>query len=231
MSLTSDNHIKEIVKSIKALSSTRGAETVYRDWCECFALSLANGCNPLKESELWKKRETRYLDIVKRYSKEDVCKFSEMCAHLSMAFDSDPWNDYLGKIYMELFGGNKNLGQCFTPMCMCLACADTAIEPPKDGEVCTIADECCGGGAMLIAACQRYYESKVDYQRYLKITAGDVDSLCVHMCYIQLSLLGARAEVWQRNALSRETYDMFITPMEMLWPMKYANIWDKGGRK
>jgi hypothetical protein len=45
------------------------------------------------------------------------------------------------------------------------------------------------------------------------------------MTYIQLSLLGARAEVWHRNAITRQVFGIgrFITPMEMLlWPMKYV---------
>ena len=229
MSLLAETHIKEIVKFINSLSSTRGAETVYRDWCECFALSIANGCNPLKESELWKKRENRYLDIIKNYTKEEAFTFSEMCAHLTMAFDADPYQDHLGKIYMELFGGNKKLGQCFTPIDLCYACADIALDELKAGEVRTLADECSGGGAMLIAACKRYHDAGVDYQRWLKITAGDVDALCVHMTYIQLSLIGARAEVWQRNAITRQCYDRFVTPMEVLWPMKYAEVLDKEG--
>ena len=77
----------------------------------------------------------------------------------------------------------------------------------------------CGGGAMLIAACEAYHKAGVNYQTYLKVYAEDLDTLCVHMCYIQLSLIGARAIVSCRNSLTMETFDRFITPMEYLWPM------------
>lgn len=213
--------IKEIIKTIHYLGSTLGEETVYRDWCRMFALSIANSVTP-KDCDLWKRREEQYLETVKKYSKDDAVKFSEMCAHLTLAFERDPFQDYLGCIYMELFGGQKKLGQCFTPIDICKVCAITAIETPVDGEIKTLADECVGGGAMMIAACSHYYDHKVDYQRWLKITCGDIDTLCVHMSYIQLSLIGARAEVYHRNAITRECWDRFVTPMEILWPMKYG---------
>lgn len=217
-------NIKEIVKLIQSMP-TNGAETVYRDWCECFALSIQNGCDLLHESDLWQRREQRYLEIIKRYTKEEAQRFAEMCAHLTMAFEQDPFQDYLGCIYMELFGGQKKLGQCFTPIDLCKLCAQTAIGDDIPNEVRTLADECSGGGAMLIAACAHYYEHHVDYQKYLKIFCGDVDSLCVHMTYIQLSLIGARAEVWHRDAITRTVhcFGRFTTPMELLlWPMKYG---------
>lgn len=217
--------IKEAVKIIQSLGTKHGAETVYRDWCRCYALSIANSVTP-KDCELWKQREAQYLEVIGRYDKDEVDQFPKLCAHLTMAFERDPYQDYLGCIYMELFGGQKKLGQCFTPIDICKLCAITAIETPVDGEIKTLADKCVGGGAMLIAACWWYAESKVDYQRWLKITAGDVDSLCVHMTYIQLSLLGARAEVYHRDAITRECWDRFITPMEILWPMKYNNLPD-----
>lgn len=203
---------------------THGSETVYRDWAECFALSIQNGCDLLKNSDLWQRREQRYLDIIKKYSKDEGNLFAEMCAHLTLAFERDPFQDYLGCVYMELFGGQKKLGQCFTPIDLCKLCAQTAIGDDIPNEVRTLADECSGGGAMLIAACAHYYDHHVDYQKYLKIFCGDVDSLCVHMTYIQLSLIGARAEVWHRDAITRTVHGFgrFTTPMELLlWPMKY----------
>lgn len=213
--------IKEIIKTIHSLGTTLGEETVYRDWCRMFALSIANSVTP-KDCDLWKRREEQYLETVKKYSKDDAVKFSEMCAHLTLAFERDPFQDYLGCIYMELFGGQKKLGQCFTPMDLCKLCAQTAIGDDIPHELRTLGDECVGGGAMPIAACWWYHTHNVDYQKYLKIFCGDVDSLCVHMSYIQLSLIGARAEVYHRNAITRECWDRFVTPMEILWPMKYG---------
>lgn len=214
--------IKEWVKCFNAIHPKYDPQALFRDWAECFALSISNSIAP-PHSPLWEKREKRYLEIVKRYDSKDVQTFPELCAWLTMAFESDPFDDYLGRIYMEIFGGNKGLGQCFTPIDVCEACAGMAVKP-KDGEVQTLADECSGGGAMLIAACGAYHKAKVDYQRWLKITAGDLDKLCVHMTYIQLSMIGARAKVYHRDTLTRQCFDVFVTPMEILWPMKYGAV-------
>lgn len=209
-----ETEIKEIIKILERLGYSMGVETVFRDWCECFALALANGCD-LLHGPVWEKREKRYLDIIGKY-KEPVL-FTEMCAHLTNAFEADPWQDHLGRVYMECLGGNKNLGQCFTPQGVCDACANIAGVPEK-GKPSSLYEPACGGGAMVIAYLKACHLAGYEYQRLLRIYAADLDSLCVHMCFIQLSLLGARATVAQQNTITLKTFDVFKTPMEMLWP-------------
>lgn len=212
----SNPHISDWIKCFNSMSHRNDPNTMFRDWARCFALSIANSCVPT-DCELWKTREAQYLEVIHRYQADEIKLFPELCGHLTMAFERETFADHLGSLYMSLFGGNKNLGQCFTPMSMCQDCAKLAVEP-VDGEERTCGDECCGGGAMLIAACEVYRDAGVDYHRWLKLYAGDLDALCVHMCYIQLSLIGARAEVWHRDAMTRKEYDHFVTPMEALGP-------------
>lgn len=217
MLLRANEHIKSIIKTIEIMSQSAGVESVYRDWCECMALSISNGCRFLHD-ETWNKREKAYLDIAKKYKdKSSISYFTQMFSDLTNAFEIDPFNDYLGQIYMELMGGNKMLGQCFTPMSLCEVCAGTTIGDDIPEEVKTLADDCSGGGAMLIAACKHYYDHNVNYQKYLKIVAGDLDRLCVFMSYVQLSLIGARAVVYHHDAITQEVYDRFVTPMECLF--------------
>ena len=211
------NRVKEIVSSIQSLQR-HNPETLFRDWPRCFAISIQNSCD-LFHGPQWEKREQQYMELTKRYTEAELNKFADMFACLVSAFESDPFQDYLGTIYMELFGGTKQLGQCFTPMNICRVCAETTIGDDIPDEPRTIADECCGGGAMLIAACEHYRNHGINYQRNLIIAAADLDSLCVHMTYIQLSLLGARATVYHMDSLSRQTYACFVTPMEMIRPV------------
>lgn len=213
-----DNEVKQIVKTLEQIGHSTGVETAFRDWCECAALALANGCD-ITLDKRWQAREARYLEIVKRYDASAL--FADMLARLTRAFETDPWQDYLGRVYMECLGGNKRLGQCFTPIHVCEICAEASLQ---DGEIkarrkpITIADECCGGGAMLIAACKVLSKRGVDWQRDVRFHCADLDTLCVHMCYIQLSLLGARALVLHQNSITRQVFNKFVTPMEMLWP-------------
>lgn len=218
-----DNEIKQIVKTLEQIGHSVGVETAFRDWCECAALALANGCDIL-HGKRWQAREARYLEIIKRYDEPNL--FAGMLAHLTRAFEEDPWQDYLGRVYMECFGGNKRLGQCFTPIPVCEICAEASL---PDDEIktrhkpITIADECCGGGAMLIAACKVLSKRGVDWQRDARFHCADLDTLCVHMCYVQLSLLGARAIVLHQNTITQQVFDGFVTPMELLWPVLPAN--------
>lgn len=224
MRINDNPHLKKIVGIINDISSSYGPETIYREWCECLALSIANSCDLLHGS-VWRKREDRYLSIISKYNnptdRKIVDAFPEMSAELTLSFELDPFHDYLGNgVYMQLFGGQKKLGQCFTPDDVCYVCAQTAIEPPNENTPfpITINDPAVGGGAMLIAACRYYNDLGVDYQRKVKFWANDVDSLCVHMSYIQLSLLGCRAIVERKDTITQELFDRFVTPMEILWP-------------
>lgn len=202
--------IKEIVKLIESMYNYQ-PERVFRDWCECFAISIQDSCDCFNV-DARKRRGDRYSEITRQYTKDDVDKFCQMSARLIDAFERNPFEDYLGTIYMQLFGGNKHLGQCFTPIHLCRACAAISIgEPPN--ELRTLADDCCGGGAMLIAACEHYHACGVNYQKFLKIYAGDLDKLCVHMTYVQLSLIGAKAEVSHQDSIAGKVFETFITPM------------------
>lgn len=211
-----DENIKSIVSTIDLIGRTVGAETVFRDWCECAALALANGCDVLHGAR-WEAREKRYLSLIGKYDKPAL--FAELLARLTNAFEADPFHDHLGHVYMECFGGNKNLGQCFTPEGVCEVTARLAMDGvPKNGEHKTLYEPACGGGAMTIAFLGMCHDAGYNYQRYLRITAEDLDSLCVHMCYVQLSLLGARARVFHKNTITQQVFDCFVTPAEALWP-------------
>lgn len=202
--------IKDIAKMIESMASHQ-PERVFRDWCECGSLSIQDSCDPFNNESL-KRRGEKYEQIGKQYTKDEMRKFAEMFAELVCAFEANPFEDYLGQIYMQLFGGNKHLGQCFTPIHLCRACASVSIgEPPN--ELRTLVDDCCGGGAMLIAACEHYHKCGVNYQKYLKIYAGDLDRLCVHMTHIQLSLIGAKANVSLQDSIRGEVFETLVTPM------------------
>lgn len=211
----SEQNIREIVKSLELIGRSTGIERAFRDWMECAAIAFANGCD-LVHGERWKKREKRYLEIISRYG-ADSALYLEMLALLVNAFESDPWKDHLGRVYMECFGGNKNLGQCFTPESVCGCCA-SLVGVPANGEPCTLFEPACGGGAMIIAYLEKCHDAGYDYQRLLRIDAADLDALCVHMCYVQLSILGARATVRIADSIADRTFDTFVTPMEVLWP-------------
>lgn len=211
-----ESNIKKLTDIMTELGQKFGAERAFRDWCALYALSIANTV-AVKGSKTWARRDEEFKRIMKTY--DSIEPFARMSAHLVEAFEAEPFFDHLGRVYMELFGGNKDLGQCFTPYGLSQAVAQIGCADDIMPEFRTLNDCACGGGALLIAACEAYHKRGVNYQTYLMIEAADLDILCVHMCYIQLSLLGARATVYHRNTITMQTYDRYDTPMSVLWPM------------
>ena len=65
----------------------------------------------------------------------------------------------------------------------------------------TIARQC-GSGGMIIAAAVVMKNQGINYQSAMEVVAHDLDWRSVHMCYVQLSLLGISAIVAQGDTLS-----------------------------
>ncbi len=284
--------VNDFVSAFEETCHGQHPQSVFRDWAEVTALSIANLMDPFQESEEWKNREDQYLAIAKKYRPETINLFSDLLGMLTMMFDDhiedylgkiymdlggnsqylaiakkyrpetinlfsdllgmltmmfdDHIEDYLGKIYMDL-GGNSKTGQFFTPWHLAKMTAapvllgmltmmfDDHIEDylgkiymdlggnSKTGQFFTpwhlakmtaapvagageevefIEEPSCGSGSMILGMAASLADKGINYQNVMKVTAHDLDSLCVHMCYIQLSLTGIRAKVIQGNTLA-----------------------------
>jgi len=73
-----------------------------------------------------------------------------------------------------------------------------------------------GSGAMVVALAHEMRELGINYQRHLHVTAVDVDPKCVHMSYLQFSLLHIPAVVIHGNSLSLENFGRWYTPAHIL---------------
>ena len=218
---------KEIIKILDGLSCIHGGETVFRDWCECMALSFVNACD-LLHGEKWQERERTYKRIISQYTKQEVDLFVMMMADLTNLFEQDMFFDHLGNIYMEAFGGNKNLGQCFTPISLCQAMSEITVKEHKGNERMTVCDPACGGGATLIAAAGVMHRDGIDYQRRVVFYGTDLDKLCVHMCFVQMCMIGANAIITHGDTLSLQVFDVFrTTPVFIFDPLTISDTGNK----
>jgi len=79
-----------------------------------------------------------------------------------------------------------------------------------------------GSGAMVIALAEAMLDAGINYQQHLHVTAIDVDPKCVHMAYLQLSLLHIPAIIVHGNTLSLEEYGRWYTPAHIMggWTWK-----------
>lgn len=222
---------KKFLETFKKLTYTHRVWDVWHDWIVMYACAISNSL----DKGNYDRREKRYLEIIRKYTKEEQQLFPELTAYATMALDENPEQDFLGKIYMQLNLGDRSRDQFFTPYHVCELMADIAVgdrisEIEEKGYI-SIHDPCCGAGATLIAgihAVRKQLEKRnppLNYQNHVLVVAQDIDETVALMCYIQLSLLGVAGYVKVGNAftepISTEDSD------ENYWftPMYFSDVW------
>jgi hypothetical protein len=228
---TANEHQRQFVKLIEQFSYGHHLHTVFSDFVELAALTISNSV----DRSQYEPREKRYLEIVGKYSKEEVARFPQMFAALVLSFElrvammkkasssagfvGSGLTDILGQTYMMLELGNARAGQFFTPyhvsrlMMMTIGDAGEAVQ--RHGFM-RLQEPACGAGGMVIAAAESLHDAGLNYQQAMHATCVDIDPCCVHMAYVQLSLLHIPAVVVHGNALSMEVWGTWYTPAHIV---------------
>jgi hypothetical protein len=212
------DHQKELVKLLSHFSTRHSHWQVFSDFCELGALAISNAVDLTQRAQ----REERYMQIIKGYQREEIDRFPHALAQLTLALEAG-FSDVLGRTYHDLELHNKWAGQFFTPYPVCQMMARMTIADCEDlkeriaerGFV-TAQEPACGSGAMVIALAQEMLAAGVNYQEHLHVTAIDVDAKCVHMAYLQFSLLHIPAIIVHGNTLSLEEYGHWYTPAHIM---------------
>jgi len=79
----------------------------------------------------------------------------------------------------------------------------------------------CGAGGMVIAMADALRAAGLNYQQVMHATCVDIDLRCVHMTFLQLSLLHVPAAVVHGNSLSGEVWSRWHTPAHALGGWRY----------
>jgi hypothetical protein len=218
-----------IAKLVNSLAYRHSTWQVFADFVAMAAYSISNSVDlPNRE-----KREAEYMQIVKRYEPKEVAVFPQLLAELTMAIEDEP-SDVMGRVYHELELHNKWAGQYFTPFDICKMMARMTagdggeMTAKMEGlDFLTIAEPACGSGAMVIAFALAMKEAGLNYQQQLHVTAVDIDAKCVHMAYLQCSLLHIPATIIRGNTLSAHPFgespeDLWYTPAHIMggWDWK-----------
>lgn len=209
-----NNNVEKIISNINSLSGEYTQHQVFTDWVCLMALSIANSCTMFHDAE-YKARETKWHQVANKYH-DKLDKFSENTALLALEFEEKP-RDVLGEIYMSGGLGSKQTGQFFTPYHLSELVARTAFDsmaPCSDGKY-HANEPSCGAGGMIIALAMEMKRRGINYQKELEVVAQDLDWNCVHMCYVQLSLMGISAVVEQGDTLrgvAAPPGSRFVTP-------------------
>ena len=191
---------QEVVRIIQNLSGKHSPYVIFYDFCKMFSISIANACK-MRHDDIWQKREDAYVEVAKKYTKEEMVQFIELKEHLIEAFE-EKMGDVLGEIYMESGAGNKSTGQFFTPFHVSEAVAALVVpEVVTEETPYRMHEPSSGSGGMIVAAAKIIRDRDLNYQKCMKVVAQDLDWLAVYMCYIQLSMYGIDAIVVQGDSL------------------------------
>lgn len=130
------------------------------------------------------------------------------------------YQDVLGEIFHEFNLNDQKGGQVFTPqhignLMSAVSLTEELVksEIKRNGFI-KIREPCCGSGALTLGALNRLLEFGISPNYHSLVIASDIDERCVLMTYIQLSLYGIPAIIFQQNAITDEIYsDKWLTPM------------------
>ncbi|TGE04603.1 N-6 DNA methylase [Hymenobacter fodinae] len=212
---------QEIAKVVRSLAHRHSTYEVFADFVEMAALAVSNSVDLAQ----YDKREARYMEIVGKYKPEEVQQFPQMMGALVMGLEEGP-DDILGATFHELEIHNEHKGQFFTPYHLCRMMAGlTFDESAKDiiqqrGFI-QASEPACGAGAMNIGLADEMKARGLNYQQALHVTAVDLDIRCVHMAYLQLSLLHIPAVVVHGNTLTLEEFGHWYTPAHIMGGWNY----------
>ena len=190
MANTSDK-ANQIIKAIQSMAGKYGVYEIFADWVKIMALAFAN---QVKFNQSF---ENEYIETMKRYDNNEQMKLFEMTAWL-VEWADEEYYDMLGYIYMHLELGSKKAGQFFTPYNICQLMAKMQ---KFDGNVIEANEPTCGAGGNIIALAEAMKEQGYNYQQLLKVTCQDLDVKAVYMTYVQLTLYGVPAVVYQTDTL------------------------------
>lgn len=230
--LVRDPHQKEIVRMFESFNGKYSMYSLFQDFIVMAAIAISNSVDLVHREE----REKSYLQIAGKYTAAELDVFARIFAEVVLGLESNPNQDFLGEMYMNLDMGNEHAGQFFTPYNVCSLMAKIS-EPNIQARIerdhwISCMDCACGAGALLVAFANECLSQKVNYQTSVLFVAQDIDYTVGCMCYVALSLLGCAGYVKVANSITDPTTSIDsrgLIPVDKgdIWytPMYFSQIW------
>lgn len=195
--------MEEFTKEFNRACGRNHPSKVWGDFCYMAAAAFSNAVDKRHAQA----REERYLQIIRGYNPDEQQVFPQLMVLMVDAFERHPFQDFLGKQYMELELGNRNTGQFFTPYDVChlmaeITVPDTVGDTIREKGYITLNDCACGAGATLIAAAEVMHQRNINYQMDALFIGQDLDFTVAMMCYLQMSMLGMAGYVHVGDTLT-----------------------------
>ena len=216
-------HEREIYKLIDDADPSRRMSEKWQDFLTLASAAHRGAALP-KNSDAWRENESRYLDIVDRYRKNNRLadireNYPNALGHLTAACRQYE-DDTLGRLHMQI-APNSALGQEFTPFEMALLMtelttsnldADQMQQLNSGKGFIEFSDPTCGAGVMAIAQAESLLRKHVDPKQHMRAYLTDIDKRACDMTYLNMALRDIPALVTHGNTLSQEIYSQSMTP-------------------
>ena len=175
----------------------------------------------LERDAAYKTYEAKYMEAIKRYSREELNEMAKLIGITIKAHSID-FGDFLGEIAGDEGLLNEDGGQFFTPYSVCRMMAKMTVgnvdtQLKEHGTPLLVSEPTVGGGAMVIACAEEVLSQNIDPRTHLQFDCIDVSRTAFNMAYIQLSALGLQCMVRHGNTLSLEMWEHRPTPQLRLF--------------
>jgi len=190
--------MKRFEKTLLNLSRHQSLSRIFDDFLQMSVCAFSHG-----------RMEQEYMEIVKRYKKEELNLFAQALGELlldaeDVSCEAGTWGDVLGDYYMDNVSRSQasNLGQFFTPTHICSLMARLVGDIEPCGSDITVNDCASGTSRNLIA------HSRLNAQNRFNAfyVAQDLDYTCVLMSVLNYVMFGMKGVVIHMNTLSMEVY-------------------------
>ena len=95
---TRNQYQAEFVKCIQKFGGKYQTWEIFADFISMFACAISNGIDRVH----FKPREEMYMQIIRKYTKEEQAIFPEMMGHVINGMEENRDCDFLGELYMAL---------------------------------------------------------------------------------------------------------------------------------
>lgn len=167
--------------------------TVFSDFCRIAACSVA-----------LQTREGEYLEVAKRYTREELEAFGEAFRMLGDEMEDKPFEDCLGTFYTEIASKSTvdARGEFYTPPGVCEIMSQMTMDVEKiieEGKPVSVGEPACGSGGMILALAKQFSpivrEGEKSYVDLLRVTMQDISPTSTDMAYVNTTLWGIPAKI------------------------------------
>lgn len=203
---------------LKTADVTRGRidrQSVLRDFLAFCACTLSNRTDLVHLDT----RTQQLNDLAKKYTTQEMetfmTAFRQLTAQIAENVQRGSYIDVLGPVFGQLHTKEGPLKQDFSPPSIGSIVSQISLQDimPSDKGYATCMEPTCGSGILCLQSAQTFADRGYDPCEQLVFQASDLDSQCVHMTYIQLSLYCVPAVVIRGDVITLEEYDRWYTPL------------------